>query len=79
LKYDPGRDYAPEVTAVGRGAIADKIVEKAREANIPVYRDEKLAEALNSLKVGDSIPRELYEVVAEVLVFIAHIDSRYGG
>ncbi|MDR1440319.1 MAG: EscU/YscU/HrcU family type III secretion system export apparatus switch protein [Clostridiales bacterium] len=78
LKYDPGRDFAPEITAVGRGVIADKIIEKAKAACIPVYRDERLAETLNALRVGESIPRELYDVVAEVLVFIAGIDRRYG-
>ena len=78
IKYDPELDYAPEITALGKGIIAEKIVEKAKALQIPVYRDEKLVDTLNQLKVGDSIPKELYEVVAQVLVFIANIDSRQG-
>jgi flagellar biosynthesis protein len=78
LKYDPERDVAPEITALGRGVIAEKIIETARAVNIPVYRDEKLAGTLNRLKVGDAIPQELYDVVAEVLVFITGIDRDYG-
>ena len=78
IKYDPERDMAPEITALGKGVIAEKIVEAAKAMQIPVYRDEKLADTLSQLRVGDHIPKELYEVVAEVLVFIANIDSRQG-
>jgi len=76
LKYDPERDFAPQVTAAGKGFVAEKIVEAARNAGVPVYRDESLAETLNRLQVGDMIPRELYEVVAKVLAFIIGIDKR---
>jgi len=78
LKYDPERDYAPQVTAAGKGHIAEKIIEAARGAGVPVYRDEALAETLTRLKVGDMIPRELYEVVAEVLAFVIGVDRGQG-
>ena len=78
LKYDPNRDMAPQITALGKGVIAEKIIETAKERRIPVYHDEKLAATLNQLRVGESIPKELYEVVAHVLVFIANIDSQQG-
>ena len=74
LKYNPEFDYAPQVTAAGRGYVAEKIIETAREAGVPIYRDEALAETLNRISVGDMIPRELYEVVAEVLAFVMNID-----
>jgi len=77
IRYDPERDYAPQVTASGRGYVADKIVETARSAGVPVYRDEALAETLTRLQVGDMIPRELYEVVAEVLAFVIGLDRGY--
>jgi len=78
LKYDVERDYAPQVTAAGRGFVAEKIVEAAMGAGVPVYRDEALAETLTRLQVGDMIPRELYEVVAEVLAFVINIDRGRG-
>jgi FlhB HrpN YscU SpaS Family. len=65
------------VVAAGRGVIAEKIIEKARKAKIPVYEDERLAESLSELKLGSEIPYELYDVVAEVLAFISRLDGKY--
>ncbi|HHW23372.1 MAG TPA: EscU/YscU/HrcU family type III secretion system export apparatus switch protein [Clostridiaceae bacterium] len=78
LSYTPGEDKAPKVIASGKGELAQKIIEKAREANIPVYEDSHLAEALSHISLGDEIPSELYEVVAEVLAFISKLDANYG-
>lgn len=77
LSYTPGKDGAPKVIASGKGVIAEKIIEKAREAKVPVYEDEHLAEALSHISLGEEIPRELYEVVAEVLAFISRLDESY--
>ncbi|MGI6084798.1 MAG: EscU/YscU/HrcU family type III secretion system export apparatus switch protein [Acetivibrionales bacterium] len=77
LKYTPGEDDAPKVIASGKGEIAEKLVEKAREAKIPVYEDKHLAEALSHISLGEEIPAELYEVVAEVLSFISRLDESY--
>lgn len=74
LEYDPD-DNAPKVIAMGRGALAERIVEQARQSDIPVHRDDKLAETLSKLEIGDMIPPELYEVVAEVLVFVDSMDK----
>lgn len=77
LAYEPGEGQAPKVIASGKGEIAEKIIEKAKEANIPVYEDEHLAETLSGIQVGSEIPPELYEVVAEVLAFISRLDEKY--
>lgn len=69
LSYDPGDD-APRVIASGKGALAERIIEKAKESEVPVHRDDKLADTLARLEIGDMIPPELYEVVAEILVFV---------
>lgn len=79
LGYQTNRDTAPRLLAKGRGLVADRIVAVAREANRPVYRDERLAKQLQNLSLGESIPPELYEVVAEVLVFIAQVDQKSKG
>lgn len=74
LKYEMG-DEAPEIVATGKGELADKIINKAREANVPTYEDGKLANTLLKLEVGELIPPELYGVVAEILVFVDNMDK----
>lgn len=74
LSYDPNED-APKVIATGRGALAERIIEKAQEADVPVHRDYKLADTLSRLDIGEMIPPELYEVVAEILVFVDAMDK----
>ncbi len=74
IQYAPG-EQAPTVIAKGKGVVADKILEKAEEANLPVYRDEKLADELTKLEIGEYIPPELYTVVAEILVFVTDLDK----
>ncbi len=70
LSYDPNEDGAPKVIASGKGAIAERIIEKAKESNVPIHEDDKLADTLSKLEIGEMIPPELYEVVAEILVFV---------
>lgn len=77
LRYHPDKDQAPVIVAGGKGRVADFIKEVATENDIPIYKDENLAQALVQLGVGAQIPEELYEVVAEILIFVAKIDKRY--
>jgi type III secretion protein U len=68
LRYDEeGGDQAPVVVASGEGDLAKRIVEAARQLGVPILRDVPLARALVELEVGDAIPEELYEAVAEIL------------
>ena len=69
LAYEPG-DTAPRILATGKGVLADRIIAKAKESDVPLYKDNKLADTLSKLRIGDAIPPELYEVVAEILVFV---------
>ncbi len=77
LNYDPS-EPAPKVIATGRGYLADKIILKAQEEQIPIHQDEKLASNLSVLDIGEYIPKELYEVVAEVLAFVDNMDHIKG-
>jgi len=77
LEYNPS-DEAPRVIASGRGILAEKIIEKAQESNVPIHRDDKLADTLSRLDIGEMIPPELYEVVAEILVFVDSMDKIKG-
>ena len=74
LSYDPDED-APKVIASGKGALAERIIEKAKESNVAVHRDDKLADTLSKLEIGDMIPPELNEVVAEILIFVDAMDK----
>ncbi|HBV81487.1 MAG: EscU/YscU/HrcU family type III secretion system export apparatus switch protein [Lachnospiraceae bacterium] len=74
LEYDPA-DSAPKVIAMGRGALADKIIEQAKQADVPIHKDDKLANTLSKLQIGEMIPPELYEVVAEILMFVDSMDK----
>ena len=78
LKYDKSYD-APIVTAAGRGHIADKIIEKARESKVPVVENKELAELLTNVEVGDAIPYELYEAVAHVIAYVTDLDKLVDG
>ena len=74
LSYEKG-DQAPKIVASGTGAVADRIIEKAKEADVPLYADDKLAQTLSKLEIGEAIPPELYDVVAEILVFVNDMDK----
>ncbi len=64
LRYTPGHDPAPVITAAGRGLLAEEILRRAREAGVPVTADAALARALSELDVGAVIPPALYVAVA---------------
>ena len=75
LEYTAG-ETAPQIIATGKGYVADKIIETAKETNVPVHKDEKLAGTLSKLEIGDYIPEELYGVVAEVLVMVDRAENK---
>ncbi|MBR1742872.1 MAG: EscU/YscU/HrcU family type III secretion system export apparatus switch protein, partial [Lachnospiraceae bacterium] len=66
LEYEKG-DVAPKVVATGKGYLAEKIIDTAAEYDIPIHEDAKLAKSLEDIELGEYIPKELYQVVAEVL------------
>lgn len=73
IKYTKDDD-APKVIAKGKGIVAENILKKAEEAEVPVYRDPELVETLTKLDIGDYIPPELYQVVAEIMIFVSDLD-----
>jgi flagellar biosynthetic protein FlhB/flagellar biosynthesis protein len=70
LKYDKEKDAAPRVVAKGMRLKAEKILGIAREYKIPVMKNIPLANALYRIDVGQEVPEELYDAVAEVLNFV---------
>jgi flagellar biosynthesis protein len=80
LKYQMGdRQSAPRVLAKGQGAVADRILDLAREKGVPLYEDKELVEVLGQLDVGTEIAPELYQAVAEVLIFIYKMNQKKKG
>ncbi|SFC86390.1 EscU/YscU/HrcU family type III secretion system export apparatus switch protein [Clostridium uliginosum] len=76
LKYELNSE-APIITASGMGHIADKIIERAEENNVPIVYNKELTELLCNVDVGDEIPTELYEAVAHVIAFVTDLDKGY--
>lgn len=74
VHYEKG-SIAPKVIAKGKGIIAENLINKAIEEDVPVYENPELANILTQLEIGDFIPPELYEVVAEILVFVGNLDE----
>ncbi|MDP4146788.1 MAG: EscU/YscU/HrcU family type III secretion system export apparatus switch protein [Bacillota bacterium] len=75
LKYEANYE-APIVTAAGMGIIADNIINTADENNVPIVYNKELADLLTNVDVGEAIPSELYEIVAEVIAYIMDIDGK---
>jgi flagellar biosynthesis protein len=76
LKYDQKKDKSPRVIAKGRGNIAEKIIDIAKEHNVPLYEDKNLIQILEALDLETEIPPELYRAVAEVLAFIYRLNGK---
>jgi flagellar biosynthesis protein len=75
VRYRKG-DEAPELVARGAGHVADAIVQAAADAGIPVREDTVLVQALETLELGQHVPPELYEAVAEALVWAYRLTGR---
>ena len=76
LKYIVGEPGAPEVVAMGRGNIAQEIINRGKEKNITVYRSPLLARALFfTSEIGKEISEKLYNAVAVALAYIYKIDK----
>lgn len=68
LEYDG--HGAPRVTAKGRGELAQRIIETAREHDVEVQENAVLAQALSAVELDDQIPEELYRAAAQVIAFV---------
>ena len=77
LQYDPEKSAAPKVIASGQRKVAEQILAEARKHNISIYEDSVLTTALSGVNLGEEIPVELYQVVAEVLAYIYRVTGNY--
>ena len=76
LEYHKGM-VAPRVLAKGQDLVAQRIKDIAREAGVAIVENKPLARALYaSTEIGDSVPQELYQAVAEVLAYVYRLKHR---
>lgn len=74
LKYDGSS--APRVTAKGEGLVAQKIIETALANGVPLQKNEELTALLSKVRLNEEIPKSLYQAVAQILVFLYHVNSK---
>ncbi len=80
LKYDQDKNDAPVVVAKGRGYIALKIKEVAVSNRVHIVENKPLARSLYSMvAIGQEIPQELYQAVAEILAYVYSLKKGYRG
>jgi flagellar biosynthesis protein len=77
IKYDKEQGKVPTVVASGSGLVAQKIIETAKQNNIHLQEDSTLIANLLQIDLGDSVPPQLYEVIAEVFVLLEKINEVY--
>lgn len=75
LHYDEKGDGVPKVVASGRGDIAAKIIQMAKERNIPIEEDTGLVAELIDMDLGENVPPQLYSVIAEILLLIERMED----
>lgn len=74
LSYTEKYGTLPQVSALGKGIVAENIIETAQKHHVPIVEDPSLVELLAKLDVDDLIPPSLFDSVAEVFAFIYEVD-----
>jgi flagellar biosynthesis protein len=77
LRYDQDKNAAPTVVGKGTGRLAEKLLELAREHDIPIHEDADLVEVLSRLELNEQIPESTYFIVAEILAFVYRTNRTY--
>lgn len=75
LQYD-GKN-APAVTATATGALAEEIIEIARQLGIPLFENDTLLQLLTEIGLGEEIPETLYLCIAQVIAFAYKIQGKF--
>ncbi|MEL4427488.1 EscU/YscU/HrcU family type III secretion system export apparatus switch protein [Shewanella indica] len=75
LSYD-GKT-APKITAKGQDLLAEEIIALAKEAGIHIHQDPYLSDFLQMLELGQEIPKELYQLIAELIAFVYMLDGKF--
>ncbi|GHB10271.1 EscU/YscU/HrcU family type III secretion system export apparatus switch protein [Salinicola rhizosphaerae] len=76
LAYSGERLDAPRVVAKGYGSVAERMIELARQEEVFVHDSPELVSLLMQIDLDERIPAELYQVIAELLVWIGELDRQ---
>jgi flagellar biosynthesis protein len=76
MKYKVYEDHAPKVIAKGSGEIAKKIIEKAKEFDISIFKNPELTDMLMNVEIDEEIPAELYKAVVEVFIWLHKTEEK---
>ena len=70
VRYDPGEMGAPVIVAKGAEYLAAKIRQVASDHHVPLVENRTLAQNLYKLELGEEIPPQFYQAVAEILAYV---------
>ena len=76
LQYNSESGGALRVIATGQRKVAEQIIAEAKKHNITIYEDAALTSALSTVNLGEEIPPELYQVVAQVLAYVYRVTDQ---
>lgn len=76
IKYEEVKDEVPTVIAKGIGKVAEKIIEIAKENNIPIMHQTKLVNELYSLDIPSEIPEDMYLIVAKIIAYVMKLNNK---
>ncbi|CAM2803970.1 EscU/YscU/HrcU family type III secretion system export apparatus switch protein [Helicobacter burdigaliensis] len=76
LAYEQNKQRAPKVLAKGEGLLAERIIEKAKEFDIPLFQSKALVDSLIHLEIDEEIPPELYKAVVEVFIWLYKTEAK---
>ena len=76
LKYDKQTQNAPKVIASGKGEIASKIIEKAKEFDIAIFQNETLVNSLIDIDLDKEVPPKLYKALVDVFIWLAKQENK---
>lgn len=77
IRYDASEAEAPVVIAKGEGYLAQRIKDVAKGYSIEIVENKSLARMLyHNVEIGQMVPPELYQAVAEVLAFVYHLQGK---
>lgn len=76
LAYNQNKQRAPKVVAKGEGFIAQRIIEKAKEFDVPIFQSEALVNSLMQVELEEEIPATLYKAVVEVYIWLQKTEKK---
>jgi flagellar biosynthesis protein len=77
IKYDDELGKSPTIVAQGKGEVAEKIIELAKKNNVHLQEDSSLLQNLLDIDLGDSVPPQLYGVIAEIFILLEELEKNY--